>query len=280
MTQRPYMASIERRVACGGRIRGQGAGGNGRPRPEGLGPLGADRHSLTMQLDTLQTYWLGVRSAREPRGKTDSRDLSGRGGVANATHSSSLFEEEIPLRRADDIHVCECTNCSEIVSEQTIAIRALHHRMNLFMSRLDERQRRWYAALVSESTGYGGDRHASRITGLSEKAIRRGRRELEGELAMCPPGRVRNPGGGRPSAEDRDAVLEATLARILGTNVAHDNQGSSRSKRPSLRQLSIDLALAGHPTGRTTIKRLLRKLGYPSRGDGRRKDREPPTPGS
>ena len=51
---------------------------------------------------------------------------------------------------------------------------------NLFLSRLDEQQRRWYVALESQKVGHGGDRLLAQITGMNVETIRRGRRELEG----------------------------------------------------------------------------------------------------
>jgi hypothetical protein len=59
--------------------------------------------------------------------------------------------------------------------------------MNVFISRLDEAQRRWYVALESQRLGHGGDRLLSQITGLDEATIRRGRAELGADLADCPP---------------------------------------------------------------------------------------------
>ena len=75
--------------------------------------------------------------------------------------------------------------------------------MNLFLSRLDEQQRRWYVALESNKIGHGGDVLLSQITGLDVETIRRGRRELEAELAERPAERVRVPGGGQPSVEKK-----------------------------------------------------------------------------
>ena len=75
--------------------------------------------------------------------------------------------------------------------------------MNLFLSRLDEQQRRWYVALEANKIGHGGDVLLSQITGLDVETIRRGRRELEAELAERPPERVRLPGGGQPSVEKK-----------------------------------------------------------------------------
>ncbi len=75
--------------------------------------------------------------------------------------------------------------------------------MNLLMSRLDEQQRRWYAAVESAKLGHGGDRHLSRITGLNVDTIRRGREELADSLKDRPADRVRLPGGGRPAVEKK-----------------------------------------------------------------------------
>ena len=75
--------------------------------------------------------------------------------------------------------------------------------MNLFLSRLDEQQRRWYVALESKKVGHGGDKVLSEITGLAVETIRRGRRELDGELAERPTEGSRLPGGGQPSVEKK-----------------------------------------------------------------------------
>jgi len=96
-----------------------------------------------------------------------------------------------------DVHQCRCPQCS---SPGPRPDADLHRRINLFLSRLDEHQRRWYAALESQKAGRGGDRLLSLITGLHVGTIRRGRRELEGGLKDCPVGRIRRPGAGRPPA--------------------------------------------------------------------------------
>lgn len=75
--------------------------------------------------------------------------------------------------------------------------------MNVFMSRLDEGQRRWYLALESQRLGYGADRLLYEITGVDEKTIRRGREELATSLADRPADRVRQAGAGRPRIEKK-----------------------------------------------------------------------------
>lgn len=75
--------------------------------------------------------------------------------------------------------------------------------MNLLLGRLDEQQRRWYAALESMKLGHGGDTLLSQITGLNVETIRRGREELEADLESRPADRVRLEGGGRPPLEKK-----------------------------------------------------------------------------
>ena len=73
--------------------------------------------------------------------------------------------------------------------------------MNLFLSRLDEQQQRWYVALEAKKIGYGGITIMSQITGMSLDTIRRGRDELGEDLVGRPVDRVRLPGGGRSPVE-------------------------------------------------------------------------------
>jgi hypothetical protein len=99
-----------------------------------------------------------------------------------------------------EIHVCECEDCQHETEHPT---RALHQQMNVLMSRLDEQQRRWYAALESNRIGHGGDVLLSKITGMDVKTIRRGQQEMEAGLVERPATRIRLPGGGRPSTEKK-----------------------------------------------------------------------------
>ena len=79
----------------------------------------------------------------------------------------------------------------------------LHHQINVVMSRLDEQQRRWYAAVEANRRGHGGLRLVSQITGLDEKTIRRGQEELALDLDNRPSDRIRLPGAGRPRVEKK-----------------------------------------------------------------------------
>jgi hypothetical protein len=73
--------------------------------------------------------------------------------------------------------------------------------MNLLLSRLDEPQRRWYAAVEANRIGRGGVPRIAAITGLDEQTIRRGQGEVAGSLVEAPIRRQRRPGAGRPPVE-------------------------------------------------------------------------------
>jgi hypothetical protein len=46
--------------------------------------------------------------------------------------------------------------------------------MNVLLSRLDEQQRRWYAAVESNRLGHDGDQLVAHITGVDPQTIQRG----------------------------------------------------------------------------------------------------------
>ena len=88
-----------------------------------------------------------------------------------------------------NVHHCQCPEC---LGPATHHDREFHRQMNLLLSRLDEQQRRWYAAVEADKVGHGGIRLLSLITGLDEKTIVRGRQEMQAQLRTRPAARVRN----------------------------------------------------------------------------------------
>jgi hypothetical protein len=98
------------------------------------------------------------------------------------------------------VHLCQCPACLTGADHPD---RGLHQQMNLLASRLDEQQRRWFAALESRKIGHGGDTGVALILGLHVDTIRRGREELDDGLADRPTDRIRNPGAGRPPVQKK-----------------------------------------------------------------------------
>jgi hypothetical protein len=106
-----------------------------------------------------------------------------------------------------EIHECQCSLCQQ---PERHPDQNLHASMNLLLSRLDEQQRRWYAALESQRIGHGGDTHLALVTGLHIDTIRRGREELADGLQGRPADRVRLPGGGRQPVEKKIPLSSPT----------------------------------------------------------------------
>jgi hypothetical protein len=90
------------------------------------------------------------------------------------------------------LHQCPCADCQS----GTSPVADHHRQLNLILSRLDEPQRRWVAALEAQRLGYGGFNEVAAITGLHPETIRRGRDELAANLQDRPTDRIRRPGGG------------------------------------------------------------------------------------
>lgn len=98
------------------------------------------------------------------------------------------------------IHQCECEVCQ---GQQAPGLMHTHHLMNVFMSRLDEQEQRWYAALEATKLGHGGQEILAKITGLHVNTIRRGQSEMANDLTDRPHDRVRVAGGGRQRLEKK-----------------------------------------------------------------------------
>jgi len=99
------------------------------------------------------------------------------------------------------VHQCQCPNCQQPGEHPD---KELHYQMNLFLSRLDEQQRRWYVALEAKKIGHDGAKLMSQITGMHVDTIRRGQDELDNSLADRPVDRIRLPGGGRLPVEKKN----------------------------------------------------------------------------
>jgi len=157
------------------------------------------------------------------------------------------------------VHQCECAHCQ---SAEDHPDKILHHRMNVFFSRLDEQQRRWYAALEAQRLGHGGAALVSQITGSHVDTIRRGEEELEKDLEGRPIDRVRLPGGGRRRMEEQTPTIVTALETVVEDRVGGDPMGTKRWVSHSLRHVTQELQGREYDVSRMTIGRLLRDLDY------------------
>lgn len=79
---------------------------------------------------------------------------------------------------------------------------------------LTERGRRIWAATEARSYGRGGIAAVYRATGITDKTIRRGVRELRGGRG-ADTGRIRHVGGGRKRLTEHDPTLGQELERLV-----------------------------------------------------------------
>ncbi len=112
--------------------------------------------------------------------------------------------------KAREVRQCQCTMCRQ---GDDVQLTMIHQQINLVMSRLNEQQRRWYAAVEANRQGHGGIKLVSEITGLDEKTIARGQEELALDLEGRPQERIRLPGAGRPSSQKKTRLLNRACWR-------------------------------------------------------------------
>ena len=127
-------------------------------------------------------------------------------------------------------------------------------------SELNERERRLWAAAESRAIGYGGDALVSSATGLARETIHNGRMEIERGADITE--RVRRPGAGRPSVEQRQPGLNTALEKLVDPMTRGDPTSPLRWTCKSTKNLSGALADQGWTASPATVGRLLRKKGY------------------
>ena len=126
---------------------------------------------------------------------------------------------------------------------------------------LEERARRRWAAVEALSLGRGGIAAVARATGISDRTIRNGIRELrEGDAP--PSGRQRRVGGGRKAANQAAPGLLDALESLVEPTTRGDPQSPLKWTCKSTRELSRELKKRGYPVSHTTVARLLKDAGY------------------
>ncbi len=150
-------------------------------------------------------------------------------------------------------------------------VEELERKFSALTGDLDERGRRRWAASEALAIGYGGITAVARATGLSDRTIRNGIRELR-EDDPLPSSRQRRPGGGRKPLEHHTPELIDAVDRLVEPTERGDPQSPLRWTCKSLSNLRTELQALGFAVGRTKIAAILRSLGYSLQGN--RKTRE------
>lgn len=136
-------------------------------------------------------------------------------------------------------------------------------------SKLDERERRIFAASEVKTAGRGGMAAVSRITKLAITTIQRGLADLES--GPLPEGRVRRKGGGRRSSSEKDPELIPALKKLVEPFTRGDPVRPLLWVSKSMKKLARELTGMGHKVGADTVAKELAKLNY-SRQANRKTD--------
>ena len=135
--------------------------------------------------------------------------------------------------------------------------------------RLDERQRRAFAAAEAKVLGRGGVAQVVAATGVSRNTVLAGMEELEGATnefmtarALAAPGSTRRSGGGRKAATHKDPTLVPDLLALVDSSSRGDPQSPLRWTCKSLRVLADELEARGHAISHVVVGRLLKSEGY------------------
>jgi hypothetical protein len=126
---------------------------------------------------------------------------------------------------------------------------------------LDERGRRRWAAAEARSLGRGGVTAVAAATGISDRTVRNGIRELEDPEALAC-GRQRKSGGGRRSREDSQPELIRALESLVEPVTRGDPMSPLRWTCKSTRVLERELMAEGFQIGSTKVGELLKSRGY------------------
>lgn len=126
---------------------------------------------------------------------------------------------------------------------------------------LDERARRRWGAAEARSLGWGGIQAVAAATGLSDRTIRNGIKELDDPDAP-PATQQRRSGGGRKARECEQPALLGALEQLVESGTRGDPMSPLRWTCKSTRTLASELTRLGFTVSCNTVGRLLRTSGY------------------
>ena len=137
----------------------------------------------------------------------------------------------------------------------------IREKYRAIVPELDERGRRRWAAIEASSLGWGGVSAVALATGMSDRTIRNGIRELGGSEHL-ESSRQRRPGGGRHSREKEQPDLLDALDELLEPTVRGDPMSPLRWTCKSTRALAGELVTLGFAVSSTKVGALLKTQGY------------------
>jgi hypothetical protein len=150
-------------------------------------------------------------------------------------------------------------------------IEAIRVKYNLLLDDLDERGRRRWAAVEARALGRGGITTVALATGLSDRTIRTGRKELDAPDPL-PGHRQRHSGGGRKPHAITQPGLRDALDRMIDPTARGSPINPLRWTIKSTYRLADELRKQSYRVSATSVRRMLVEMEYSLQGN--RKTRE------
>jgi len=125
---------------------------------------------------------------------------------------------------------------------------------------LNERQKRYAAALEAKALGYGGVSKVAQVTGMSRMTLHKALEELKKRPAR--PDRVRSTGGGRKKMMVQEPGLVKKLKSLVDSTTRGDPMSSLLWTCKSTRELAASLEESGYSVSHQTVAEMLRDMDY------------------
>ena len=138
---------------------------------------------------------------------------------------------------------------------------AIKQRWDLVGSRLNERDKRLFAAAEVLTAGWGGLTAVSEITSLAPSTIGRGLSDLDPDSDV-PSDRVRRVGGGGHTLTQKDATLLDDLRKLVEPSTLGDPIRPLLWVSKSHEKLAVALQEMGHDISPGSVGKLLSELGF------------------
>jgi hypothetical protein len=152
-----------------------------------------------------------------------------------------------------------------------IVIKAIEGKYIELLDDLDERGRRRWAAVEARALGRGGIAAVARATGLSDRTVRTGLKELDDPDPLAGHRQRRSGGGRKPHAVTQPGLPKA-LDRLIEPTARGSPTNPLRWTIKSTYRLADALRIQGYQVSPTSVRRMLAAMGYSLQGN--RKTRE------
>jgi hypothetical protein len=141
-----------------------------------------------------------------------------------------------------------------------LVVEWVREKYEVLRPSLNERARRLWAATEARSLGRGGIAAVIAATGMSSATVDRGMRELgaaRSGAVELPPERIRQRGGGRKRAREKQPGLTEALRRLVDPTARGDPESPLRWTCKSTRHLAGELRRQGFRVGPRTVAKEL-----------------------